>query len=131
MVIPFASSSDPPDVTRRHDGVETLHYVAPPYVHETRNEKVRRTVMRKAYRHETAGSDHLALAATLLGIRVCEVARAGRGEFTYCDVDETGSPAAGSNHAPATISSVVASKIKRAAYGHHVSRALTGREGLS
>lgn len=53
---------DAGDVMARHDGAETLHYVDPPYVHETRSRRARRAdgdVI--AYRHELTRNDHAAL----------------------------------------------------------------------
>ncbi|MEO0870969.1 MAG: DNA adenine methylase [Pseudomonadota bacterium] len=47
----------------QHDGPETLFYVDPPYVHETRAPS--RTSERKAYRHEMTDDDHEALLAFL------------------------------------------------------------------
>lgn len=45
-------------VLRQHDGVETLHYVDPPYVSSTRREK-------RGYLHEMTDGDHVGLADTL------------------------------------------------------------------
>lgn len=42
------------DVMRQHDGPETLHYVDPPYMHETRESGHR-------YRHEMTADEHAAL----------------------------------------------------------------------
>lgn len=44
-----------------HDGPETLHYVDPPYLAETRN-------MSSVYRYEMADDEHVALAKTLRGL---------------------------------------------------------------
>ena len=49
------------EVMQQHDGLETLHYVDPPYMHETRN-------MRRgnaAYEHEIGSEDHEALLTNL------------------------------------------------------------------
>lgn len=48
------------DVLQQHDGPDTLHFVDPPYVFETR-------VMRKGggYRHELTNEDHVELLAVL------------------------------------------------------------------
>jgi DNA adenine methylase len=46
------------DVIRLYDSKETLFYCDPPYVHETRGDA-------KAYGHEMADEDHVALAETL------------------------------------------------------------------
>lgn len=51
------------DLITRHDGVDTLFYVDPPYVHRTR-----RSVRDKSrYRHEMSDDDHRKLAAVLRG----------------------------------------------------------------
>jgi DNA adenine methylase len=52
------------DVLLQHDSPETLHYVDPPYVFETR-------VMRKGvgYRHELSDEDHVELLATLCDLQ--------------------------------------------------------------
>lgn len=59
---------------RREDGPETLFYVDPPYVHETRNGgapggAVGNPYCRKGYRHELSDADHERLASVL---RECE-----------------------------------------------------------
>ena len=46
------------DVLQQHDGPETLHFVDPPYLTETRN-------MRRAYRHEMTDQQHHALLEAL------------------------------------------------------------------
>ena len=54
-------SRDANDVMRQHDGPQTLHYVDPPYLHETRN-------MRRGnanYAHEMTDDDHRRLAETV------------------------------------------------------------------
>lgn len=53
------------DVMRQHDGADTLHYVDPPYVHETRHMRERSAV----YRHEMTNQQHRELAAFLLTLR--------------------------------------------------------------
>jgi DNA adenine methylase len=54
------------DVMQRHDGPETLHYVDPPYVPETRSGKGRSGGVRyHAYRHEMTVEDHRELATAL------------------------------------------------------------------
>lgn len=50
-------------IIAQHDGPETLHYVDPPYLHETR------TATEKVYRHELTEGDHRTLAETLHGLR--------------------------------------------------------------
>lgn len=57
---------DAADVVRQHDGPETLHYVDPPYVHETRS--ARRGERGKGYAFEMTDGDHAALAAVLRGL---------------------------------------------------------------
>lgn len=51
------------DVMAAHDGPDTLHYVDPPYVMDTRTDSG------KDYRHEMTDSDHVALAKFLGGLR--------------------------------------------------------------
>lgn len=54
-------------VMRQHDGPQTLHYVDPPYMPETRSAKSRRGGLRyHAYAHELSTDDHRAL---LLGLQ--------------------------------------------------------------
>lgn len=53
------------NVLRRYDGPETLHYVDPPYVYETRN--ARNAGM--TYRHELTDEQHIELAIALQGLR--------------------------------------------------------------
>lgn len=52
------------NVMRRHDGRETLHYVDPPYVHETRSGGNPHCAKHK-YRHEMDDAAHAALLAGL------------------------------------------------------------------
>ena len=56
---------DASEVMCQHDGPDTLCYVDPPYVHETRSGKTRGTVTRKAYKHELTDDQHRDLAAVL------------------------------------------------------------------
>lgn len=53
------------DVMRAHDGDDTVHYVDPPYVHETRHHRTRAP----AYRHELTDEQHRVLASTLRELR--------------------------------------------------------------
>lgn len=50
------------DVMRQHDGPETLHYVDPPYMHDTRESGHR-------YRHEMDSDQHAALLDALLALK--------------------------------------------------------------
>lgn len=51
------------DVMLQHDGPETLHFVDPPYVFETRS--MANPYCKKGYRHEMTDDDHRELANTL------------------------------------------------------------------
>ena len=54
------------DVMRQHDGPETLHYVDPPYLPETRSKaSVGSSTPKITYRHELTVDDHVALLAAL------------------------------------------------------------------
>lgn len=54
------------DVMRRHDGPDTLHYVDPPYMPETRSNKSRRGKLRyHAYKHEMTAQQHAQLLTAL------------------------------------------------------------------
>lgn len=53
------------NVLRRYDGPETLHYVDPPYVYETRNARNAGST----YRHELTDEQHIELAIALHGLR--------------------------------------------------------------
>lgn len=54
------------NVMQRHDGHDTLHYVDPPYMPETRSQKSRRGKIRyHAYAHEMTSEDHAELLAYL------------------------------------------------------------------
>lgn len=55
---------DAVQVMQSHDGKQTLHYVDPPYVHETRNLRTRAP----AYKHEMTDAYHEALASALHGL---------------------------------------------------------------
>lgn len=56
---------DAVQVMQQHDGDETVHYVDPPYVHETRALRTRAP----SYRHEMTDDQHEALASALAGLR--------------------------------------------------------------
>jgi len=51
-------------VITAHDRAETLHYVDPPYVWDTRS-KLKRRRQQRAYRHEMSNDDHRRLAQVL------------------------------------------------------------------
>lgn len=53
------------EVIAAHDSAETLHYVDPPYLHETRC----RPGGGRGYRHEMSADDHAELLATLRGVQ--------------------------------------------------------------
>lgn len=57
------------DVMRQHDSAGTLHYVDPPYLHETRSRTHRRTDNGGVYRHELSDEEHLQLLAALCELR--------------------------------------------------------------
>lgn len=60
------------DIMRQHDSERTLHYVDPPYVHETRSAKSRRGGVRyHAYRHEMDDSQHEELLRALRRLKGC------------------------------------------------------------
>lgn len=52
-------------VMKAHDSADTVHYVDPPYVHDTRHYRTRAS----AYRHELTDDQHRALAASLHALR--------------------------------------------------------------
>lgn len=56
-------------VMATHDSSETLHYVDPPYLHETRARAHRRTDNGGVYRHELSDQDHLELLSFLRGLQ--------------------------------------------------------------
>lgn len=53
------------DVMRHHDGPDTVHYVDPPYVHETRHMRERS----QAYRHEMTDDQHREMVEVLASLR--------------------------------------------------------------
>ncbi len=56
-------NKDACSVMLQHDGAQTLHYVDPPYVFETRS--IANPYCKKGYRHEMTNDQHRELAATL------------------------------------------------------------------
>lgn len=61
---------DAREVMAQHDAPETLHYVDPPYLPETRSPKGRKSGERyHAYAHEMTREDHAALLAFLPGLK--------------------------------------------------------------
>lgn len=64
------------DVMRQHDGMDTMHYVDPPYVHNTRS-----TNSRKSYKHEMTDDDHCALAEALHALQGAVIVSGYRGSL--------------------------------------------------
>lgn len=56
-------------VMTSHDDVETLHFVDPPYLHETRSRTHRRSDNGGVYRHELTDEDHRQLLEHLRGLK--------------------------------------------------------------
>lgn len=56
---------DASEVMGQHDSPETLHYVDPPYLPETRSPANRHDLKHRMYRHELTRTDHIALIAFL------------------------------------------------------------------
>jgi DNA adenine methylase len=52
-------------VTRTHDGPETLHYLDPPYLPSTRSQKYRKGKQYHSYNHEMDIDDHASLLAAI------------------------------------------------------------------
>lgn len=52
-------------VMRQFDGPQTLHYVDPPYMHETRSRKVGKNSLYHVYRHEMGDAEHQGLLNAL------------------------------------------------------------------
>lgn len=58
------------EIMLQHDGPDTLHYVDPPYLPETRSTKSRKSGERyHAYRHEMTAGDHEALLEVLVSLK--------------------------------------------------------------
>lgn len=60
------------EIIRQHDGPDTLFYVDPPYVHDTRSRKTNRKsgrIKAHGYRHEMTDEEHRELAELLKGAR--------------------------------------------------------------
>lgn len=55
-------------VMTQHDGPDTLHYVDPPYLPETRSPANRYDLKHRMYRHELSRGDHVKLLAFLQGL---------------------------------------------------------------
>mgnify|MGYP001619158592 CR=1 FL=1 len=58
---------DATEVMRQHDGPDTLHYVDPPYHHDTRARGDRNSV--KSYKHEMTDDQHRDLASALKNLQ--------------------------------------------------------------
>ncbi|MBX3579881.1 MAG: DNA adenine methylase [Rhizobiaceae bacterium] len=56
------------EVMAQHDSRETLHYVDPPYLPETRSPANRHDLKHRMYRHELTAADHAALLDFLKGL---------------------------------------------------------------
>lgn len=52
-----------------HDAADTLHYVDPPYLHETRTRAFRRTDSGGVYRHELSDQDHADLLSAICDLK--------------------------------------------------------------
>lgn len=59
---------DAREVMGKHDGPATLHYVDPPYVHDTRAQANKYDLGWRMYRHELTDDDHAALLGFLDGL---------------------------------------------------------------
>lgn len=68
------------DVMKAHDAPATLHFVDPPYMHETRV----MTGSRRTYKHELSTTDHIELLDTLLALEGF-VVLSGYNSDTYHD----------------------------------------------
>lgn len=72
------------DVIRQRDGVETLFYLDPPYVQDTRSQKMARGSLHNAYTHEMSIADHEQLLEAVLGLKGM-VVLSGYGHPLYDD----------------------------------------------
>lgn len=57
------------EVMAQHDGADTLHYVDPPYLPETRSPANKYDLKHRMYRHEMTPDDHVALLDVLRGLK--------------------------------------------------------------
>ncbi len=56
------------EVMAQHDSAETLHYVDPPYIAETRSPANKQELKHRMYRHELTDNDHVHLLTFLRGL---------------------------------------------------------------
>jgi DNA adenine methylase len=59
---------DGSEVMAQHDGIDTLHYVDPPYLPETRSPANKHDLKHRMYRHEMTPEDHARLLDGLCGL---------------------------------------------------------------
>ncbi len=64
----YIDNRDAIDVMQRHDRPDTLHYVDPPYLWETRSRGNRYDLVRRMYRHELDRGGHADLLTVLRGL---------------------------------------------------------------
>jgi DNA adenine methylase len=57
------------DVIQKHDGAETLFYVDPPYVHDTRSSKRSSETLHHRYAHEMTDDEHAEMLAVLTNVK--------------------------------------------------------------
>lgn len=57
------------EVMKQHDGPETLHYVDPPYLPETRSPANKYDLKYRMYRHEMTREDHVHLLGEIVALR--------------------------------------------------------------